>query len=137
LESFPLERREVVQCALSGDEGLTLEAALSFMREFVGKRRWQFAKTMPNNPHWYTVRRWEPVAAEVAEFEAFAALVRRFGYDEVFAGRTYRCLDLDEWHYWDMGEPLSALVLINRKYLPMREGRSILPDGTFARGEFL
>jgi hypothetical protein len=29
-------------------------------RAYIGKVRWQFAKTMPQWPHEYTVREWRP-----------------------------------------------------------------------------
>lgn len=30
------------------------------MREYIGQVRWQFAKTMPDWPHEYTVKAWCP-----------------------------------------------------------------------------
>ncbi len=89
---------------------------LDFLRAFVSDRRWTFAKTMPENPHWYTVRQWQPDRQE--EFEEFVRLLRKYGSDEVFGGKLYRYLDLDAFHYWTMGAPLSGTTVINRKPLP-------------------
>lgn len=45
--------------------------------KYIDEVRWQFAKTMPQWPHWYTVRAWRPDLE--AEFEAFSRLIRRRG----------------------------------------------------------
>lgn len=43
-------------------------------RAYITKVRWQFAKTMPQWPHEYTIRDWRPELA--SEFEAFATFIR-------------------------------------------------------------
>jgi len=77
-------------------------------RSFIAARRWQFASTMPDNPHWYTVRKWGPEGE--TDFEEFVRILRRCGDDEVFEG----------FHYWTMGAPISETTVINRK--PLRAG---------------
>ncbi len=100
---------------------------LEFMHRFVAERRWQFAKTMPENQHRYTVREWVPDGRD--DFERFVVLLRQHGSDEVFRGRTYRYLDLDGFHYWTMGAPISQTTVINRKRLPLdANGHSLNPD---------
>jgi hypothetical protein len=90
-------------------------AETNFLRAFVSSRWWTFARTMPDNPHWYTVREWAPEQED--EFEAFVRLLRKHGSDEVFCGRPYRYLDFDGFHYWTMGAPVEATTVINRKPL--------------------
>ena len=46
-------------------------------REYIHQVRWQFAKTMPQWPHEYTVRDWRSDLE--AEFVDFAVLIRREG----------------------------------------------------------
>jgi hypothetical protein len=41
---------------------------------YVGMVRWQFAKTMPDIPHEYTLRKWSTGLDSV--FDAFAQLIR-------------------------------------------------------------
>ena len=88
---------------------------LDFMRAFVSGRCWTFAKTMPDNPHWDTVREWMPDQRD--GFESFVVLLRAHGSDEVFWGKSYRYLDLDGFHYWTMGAPVGETTVINRKPL--------------------
>jgi hypothetical protein len=83
------------------------------MRAFIARARWIFARTMPASPHWYTLRRANPVQP----FEAFVAFIRRHGYDAEYAGGLYRKLDTDGWSYWTMGAPLGETILINRARL--------------------
>lgn len=75
-------------------------------------RRWQFAKTMPQNPHEYTVRDWDP---DEASFERFAALIRQHGWVGVAFGREWTYLDVGRHTYWTMGAPLPETTVINRK----------------------
>ena len=49
-------------------------------RAHIVKVRWQFAKTMPEWPHEYTVREWRPDLAE--DFFEFAEPIRRDGVVE-------------------------------------------------------
>ena len=70
-----------------------------------------FAKTMPDNPHWYTVRKKWPDDA----FETVAAICQEYGEKTRFEGNTYRQLALNGYTYWTMGWPPAQTVLINRK----------------------
>lgn len=82
-------------------------------RSFVERHAWIFARTMPQNPHEYTLRR----NARKEVFEAAVRYVREHGRMERFRGRPYRTLYLDEHKYWTMGAPLADTILINRKAL--------------------
>jgi len=85
---------------------------------YVSKVRWQFAKTMPQWPHEYTVREWAPELE--AEFEAFVALIREAGVIKPWPRTSqkprYRLsyLTIGDWEYWSMGEPIARTTIINR-----------------------
>lgn len=84
---------------------------LAELQAFIESTPWQFAKTMPHTPHWYTLRRKTP---DPERFEWFVMFIREHGYNRKFRGSTYRCLDVDGWQYWTMGAPLNKTILINR-----------------------
>lgn len=84
---------------------------------------WRFAKTMPDNPHWYTLRRtW----ADDAAFVGVVEFILRHGTVERWGRSEYRTLDLAGFHYWPMAARFPGrgwdwagrAVLINRKPLP-------------------
>ena len=72
---------------------------------------WIFAKTMPDNPHEYTLRKqWDDdLFVEVVKH------IRSNGYTAYFGGRPYTQLDVGDFFYWTMGAPLGETILINRK----------------------
>lgn len=77
---------------------------------------WRFAKTMPDSPHWYSLRReWrDPAAFTLAVAHIHRLAVRRAKWRTA----SYHYLDLGEFSYWLM-EPRHApaeatTVLINR-----------------------
>lgn len=68
---------------------------------------------MPQWPHEYLVRDWQPDKESV--FERFVTLIRDNGYDAPFLdSATYRYLAIGELKYWTMGEPPNETTLINR-----------------------
>jgi hypothetical protein len=86
------------------------------IRALLEAHEWVFAKTMPRNPHFYTLRKaW----ASDEDFVRAFRWVRRNAYLEwwpsVDTGWSYGAVDLGGWHYWTMPGPLSRCVLINRK----------------------
>jgi hypothetical protein len=85
------------------------------MRVLLEGQQWRFAKTMPQNPHEYTLRNTWSVDAQ---FQQAVRFIRQHGYVERFKGRPYVVLDLGGWHYWTMGAPLADTRLINRKPWP-------------------
>ena len=78
-------------------------------------QEWVFAKTMPDNPHEYCLRRrWvgdDDAFVEAVEF------IREAGYEAFFEGRPYTQLDIDDHFYWTMGFPVDETILINRKQI--------------------
>ena len=75
-------------------------------------QHWIVAKTMPENPHEYTLRReW----ANDADFVRAVLFIRAHGYQNLFEGSWYTQLDIDDHTYWTMGAPVEETILINRK----------------------
>ena len=81
------------------------------VRDFIAAHRWQFAKSMPWIPHYYTLRKF---ARSDREFALVVQHMREAGYDHRWGKRTFRYFDLDGFHYWTMGNPLDVTKLINR-----------------------
>jgi hypothetical protein len=71
---------------------------LEWARAFVAKARWQFASSVPQTPHEYSLDRW----SEVGEFGEFSRLIRTYGHKERWQDRhTYTYLDIgDGLRYW-------------------------------------
>ncbi len=78
-------------------------------RSFVADARWIFAKTMPRDPHWYTLRRDHDSAA----FDRAVLDIRRCGLIRPYQGRDYTCVRLDGMIYWTMGAPLHSARCIS------------------------
>ena len=77
-------------------------------------QQWIYAKTMPDNPPWYTLRkRWQ----RDEDFAWTVETIRRYGYEEIYEGRSYTVLNIDGMKYWTMGAPVAETTLINRKEL--------------------
>ena len=87
-------------------------------RACIAKVRWQFAKTMPQWPHEYTVREWRQDLEQ--EFFEFVALIRHDGIvkpwpaDVATPRYHHSYLELDGWDYWSMGAPIPETTVINR-----------------------
>ena len=81
------------------------------LSEILQKQEWRFAKTMPDHPHWYTLRiTW----TDEALFEKAVVDIRALGIDTIWKGRRYRKWFSDGWEYWTMGAPPEKTILINR-----------------------
>jgi hypothetical protein len=80
---------------------------------FIAQAPWRFAKTMPDQPHEYTMR------GEMADedFDWFVRYIRECGYRDKYGGRYYTYLEVDGWRYWTMGAPVDATTIINRAEL--------------------
>lgn len=85
------------------------------LRAFVEESSWRFAKTMPECPREYTLRR---NARDEAMFERFVMHIRHHGYKARYKRNLHTYFDVDEWQYWTMGAPLKSTILINRAKLP-------------------
>jgi SAM-dependent methyltransferase len=84
----------------------------------LNQQQWIFAKTMPQNPHFYTLRRkW----TSDQDFQWTVAQLRAHGYQKQFGKTWYTQLDVNDHFYWTMGWPvnypngMACTILINRK----------------------
>lgn len=102
-----------------------MEFRIDDPRAYIAKVRWQFAKTMPQWPHEYTVRTWR--ADLEREFFDFVVLIRRDGVvmpwprDAVTPRYHHTYWELDGWEYWTMGAPVPETTVINRALLPQSD----------------
>lgn len=73
--------------------------------------RWIFAKTMPEAPHWYTLRKhWKaPIP-----FDDVVGFIREHGYRRRYGRSRFTYLNINGMKYWTMGAPIPATILINR-----------------------
>lgn len=76
------------------------------------ERPYRFAKTMPKNPHHYTLR--EEWLDAPGLFDAAVKYIRKWGVKEMFKGREYTVFYLRGYRYWTMGNPVDRTKLINR-----------------------
>lgn len=90
-------------------------------REYIAEVRWEFAKTMPQWPHEYTVRAWRP--DRDGDFSAFVELIRSAGEVRPWPKDAERhrhhntYLAIDGWQYWTMGAPVDETIIINRAHV--------------------
>ena len=86
---------------ISSDEFIAIIDSFSFV----------FAKTMPQSPHWYSVRKNEN--ADV-NFNKVVQFIRDNGYVTQFKGRDYTCFNYNGFQYWTMGAPVHETTILNR-----------------------
>lgn len=91
---------------------------------YIDEVRWQFANTMPDWPHEYTVRAWRPDLA--ATFEAFCQLILDEGLVEPWPPAPAQAIHhnhylvIGEHKYWALGpmgdsDPVRDQTVINRE----------------------
>lgn len=74
-------------------------------------KSWHFAKTMPHNPHFYSLKKeWE----NPNEFLEAVQYIRENGVHKMFCGRKYTVLYHNGFRYWAMDPLAEDTVLINR-----------------------
>jgi hypothetical protein len=90
-------------------------------RSYIAKVRWQFAATMAQWPHEYTVLTWRQDLDQ--EFFALVSLIRSDGVVKPWPADSARpryhhhYLELDGWEYWTMDAVIADTQLINRARL--------------------
>jgi hypothetical protein len=87
-----------------------------FVNKIVGESNWILAKSMPENPHQYMLRR----ESDDAEFVRFVLIIRKYGFRMKYGRSWYICLRVNDFYYWTMGCPIhncpkTGTILINRK----------------------
>jgi hypothetical protein len=91
----------------------TPEADEEFVRDYISKVRWKFAKSYGKTaPHEYTVKEWEEELEE--DFDRFVTIIRTYGYAEKYWSKTHWYFEVDGLKYWTMGFPLGITIIINR-----------------------
>lgn len=88
---------------------------LARVRAFIDTHEWHFAKTMPQIPHWYCLRKDK---GDVEEFLWFAQYIKEHCTPGQFYGKTYYYYYLDGYKYWSMDERPEDCDLINRDKVP-------------------
>jgi hypothetical protein len=97
--------------------------SLDDFKKFIVTRHWRYAKTMPQWPHEYTVRRFDDPQEDQAQFEEAVAFIRANGECRKFepTGKSSVYLDIGGRQYWTMGAPVEETIIINRAWLDWRE----------------
>ncbi|KXW55482.1 hypothetical protein [Ferrovum sp. PN-J185] len=83
------------------------------IKYFISQCNWTFAKTMPESPHWYIVRNKE----NNDDFVKFVMFIRENGQTRTWNNRKFIYLDIDNYSYWTMGNPISDTTIINKVVL--------------------
>jgi len=110
---YELEYGFVSASRLSGL--VEVDADIERAKQAIAENEWVFAKSMPKNPHWYTLRhKWND---DILRFDDFVELIRREGCDQEYWKRMYRVMEIGDHFYWSMGAPVPITILINRKEL--------------------
>jgi len=65
---------------------------------------------MPQWPHYYIVRNNE----NEDDFVELVKIIRSEGTPEPFLEKTYLYLQIGEYKYWTMGNPIEGTTIINR-----------------------
>lgn len=81
--------------------------------EHVENKNWIFAKTMPQNPHWYILRK----NMDDKLFSEMVLAIREHGEIETYWKSRYTVLNVNGCKYWTMGAPLEETILINKKII--------------------
>ncbi|MDR0666735.1 MAG: hypothetical protein LBF71_04900 [Campylobacteraceae bacterium] len=83
-----------------------------FILGVINSQKWIAAKTRPENPHAYCLRK---NFENEADFEKFVLLIRQYGYQIKWRDKQiYTCLDVEGYRYWSMGSPVEETILVNR-----------------------
>ena len=93
------------------------------VEKFIAGVEWRFAKTMPQWPHWYVMKHWNP--GREAEFMELVRLIFEEGQDEKWGigtehERTVRYYSAGDYKYWVVDPTIGETNLINRARLDGR-----------------
>ena len=66
------------------------------VRKYVDSMDWKFAKSMPQWPHWYVLRE----DGRAREFDFVNALIKKFGYPDLWGNGTKHYLAFGKFKYW-------------------------------------
>ena len=80
------------------------------LRDLIDTEKWTYAKTMPEWPHEYIVRK----HVDESMFVQIVEHIRTHGYVGHFYSREITYYDEDGITYWTMGAPIEETTIINR-----------------------
>jgi hypothetical protein len=76
-------------------------------RRFIASVEWRFARTMPEDPHWYVVAR----DAGGEPFSSFVEFICDAGRVRWYCGYPYRSVTVDRFDYWlHVGRGWGAII---------------------------
>lgn len=88
---------------------------LDWARSLIAGARWQYASSVPEAPHEYSVDWW----SDPADFARFAALIASYGRREKWRdGYTYTYLAVDGLRYWVTPAVFGSGWIVNRARIP-------------------
>ncbi len=90
-----------------------------FVGQILEKQKWTFAKTLPQNPHFYLTRSKEDENKLNSDlFVKIVYHIRFFGQPEIYEGVFYRVFYYNAYKYWTMPQDLKNedCNLINRQF---------------------
>lgn len=82
-------------------------------REIIKRFHWQFAKSMPQIPHYYTVKS-KRSKRDAEDYEKLYTYIYENHYIKYFYGKPYKYVDIDNYSYWIMTDDIRASIIINR-----------------------
>ena len=83
------------------------------IEELVNGFKWTFAKTMPNNPHYYIVKQ----EMDAKEYERLYWYIYDHPTMVKFKGWEYKTATIGNYMYWIMTDDITESRIINRKEL--------------------
>jgi len=83
---------------------------LDYIKKFIAKTDWVLAKSMPEAPHWYVMRK----DGNASEFDSFAEHILNNGVLRKWGSFGYLYLDIDSFTYWTMNNSEGDKTIINR-----------------------
>jgi len=78
--------------------------------DFVESVHWTYAKTMPEWPHEYIVRK----RVDEELFVSLVIHIRNYGYEGKFYSKPITYYEHEGMTYWTMGAPIEETIIINR-----------------------
>lgn len=103
-------RPRVASMPLPEPVGLEWPPSAEDLERWTLSMPWKAARDR-SNPHEYALRR----DADDREFELVVLAIREFGYQQMYGGAEYTCLDVGGHFLWSMGDSLPTTLLVNRK----------------------
>lgn len=83
------------------------------IEELVNGMKWTFAKTMPENPHYYIVKQEQ----DAVEYDRLYWYIFDHPTMVEYEGYTYKTATIGDYMYWIMTDDFVESRIINRKLL--------------------